>query len=227
MKSCDILVIEDDPPIRSLIQQTLEPLGLKVSFEADGAAGEARAREYLPSVILLDLGLPSMSGLEILKRIKPWFAGEVIVITAWGDEEQKIEAFDLGASDYMPKPFSPRELLARVKVALKHTDQSKKSESAIVVGQMTVHFGEHRVTVAGKAFPLTQTEFKFVARLTHEPGRLVSQGTLLNEIWGPNHAEDTHYLRILVSRLRKKLEQAGACVSIITEAGLGYRIEEN
>lgn len=224
MKSCDILVIEDDPSIRGLIQQTLDPLGLKMSFETDGAVGEARAREYLPTVILLDLGLPSMTGLEILERLRPWFEGSILVITAWGDEEKKLRAFELGADDYISKPFSPRELLARVKVGVKHAKGNTRENRTLNVGNVVIDVPDSRVTVAGKDFAVTQTEFRFLTLLAEQAGRLVSQAVLLKEIWGPNHSEDTHYLRILVSRLRKKLAQAGADASIVTELGLGYRL---
>jgi two-component system KDP operon response regulator KdpE len=226
VKSCDVLVIEDDPSIRDVIRRMLEPLGVKILEEADGLAGEARAREYSPPVIVLDLGLPSLSGLEILKKLKPWFKGSVVVITAWEDEEKKLEAFELGADDYVSKPFSPGELLARIKVALRRSASALESPSEVLsLGGLRMDLQEHRLqTDRGQVIQVTQIEFRFLALLARHPGSLMLQKDLLLEIWGPNHSSDTHYLRILVSRLRKKLEPFAAGVSILTEPGLGYRL---
>ena len=227
MKKCDLLVIEDDPKIRDLILETLEPLALQIMTEADGTAGEARAREYLPAVIVLDLGLPGQSGIDLLRKIRPWFKGSVLVVTAWEDEAYKLEAFELGADDYVQKPFSTKELLARVRVAIKRVSQPKGADAAsalLKVGDLVIDRTEHRVTVGDQVASLTQTEFKFLSILAEEEGRLVSQKRLLQEVWGPNHSEDTHYLRILVSKLRKKLVVCGSGVVITTESGLGYRI---
>lgn len=226
MKTCDILVIEDDSRIRDLILQSLSGLNLKIMTEQTGTQGEARAREYLPAVIVLDLGLPGQSGIEVLRRIRDWFKGSVVVVTAWEDEATKLEAFELGADDYVQKPFSPKELLARVKVALKRASQPKGTvaETILQVGDLTLDRFEHRVSAAGRSVNLTQTEFRFLLILACEPGRLIPQKRLLEEIWGPNHAQDTHYLRILVSRLRKKLAEAQSKVELVTEPGLGYRL---
>ena len=226
MKQCDLLLIEDDAAIRSIIQQALSPLNLRMIEESDGIMGEARARDYQPSVILLDLGLPSKSGLEILQSIRAWFTGSVIVITAWQDEEQKLRAFELGAEDYVEKPFSPKELIARVKVALRRAGlKSRPRESVFNVGKLLINLEQHRVNCNGEPISLTQTEFRFLVKLAMQPGSLVSQNDLLVEIWGPNHDQDTHYLRILVSKLRKKLKESVSTVKITTEAGLGYRLE--
>jgi two-component system KDP operon response regulator KdpE len=226
MKGCDVLLIEDDPAVRSLMRQSLEELHLKLHEESDGAIGEARARDYLPSVILLDLGLPGKSGIEILRGLKAWFQGSVIVITAWQDEDAKLQAFELGADDYISKPFSPRELLARVRVALRRARKPHETNvpQLIQLGNLEIDRKEHRVRVGQSELALTQTEYKFLLTLALEPESLVSQKRLLEEVWGPNHVEDTHYLRILVSRLRKKVNTTDAQVTIMTEAGLGYRL---
>jgi two-component system KDP operon response regulator KdpE len=226
MKRCDLLLIEDDPAIRSLIRQAVDELHLKLHEETDGVSGEARAREYLPSVVLLDLGLPNRSGLDVLKGLKKWFKGSVIVITAWQDEEAKLQAFELGTDDYITKPFSPRELLARIRVALRRAAADRKEpEQKVRIGRLLVDPRPGTVQVeGGGSLGLTVTEAKFVIILSRQAGSLVRQTTLLEEIWGPNHADDTHYLRILVSRLRKKLASHESGVRIVTESGLGYRM---
>lgn len=228
MKHCDLLVVEDDPKIRALILETLAPLKMDVMAESDGHAGEARAREYLPKVIILDLGLPKQSGIEFLRRVQDWFKGSVVVVTAWQDEQYKLEAFELGAEDYVQKPFSPKELLARVKVALRriaHSGTSVPPGAVFQVGDLSVDRAEHRVIAErGQVLAMTQTEFRFFCILAENEGRLVPQSHLLEQVWGPNHSSDTHYLRILVSRLRKKLVEAQSRVELVTEPGLGYRL---
>ncbi len=220
------LIIDDEVQIRRLLRLTLEAHGYKVFEAVDGQSGLLEAGQRRPEVVLLDLGLPDLDGLTVLKRLREWSRVPVVVLSVRDQEEDKIAALDHGADDYVTKPFSTGELLARLRVAQRHTQPT--TEAAVFrSGEVELDFVRRVVSRGGQEVKLTATEYSLLALLARHAGRVMTHRQLLKEVWGPNAVEHTHYLRVYVAHLREKLEaDANQPQLLITEAGVGYRLME-
>lgn len=219
------LIIDDELQIRRLLRIVLEAEGYRVSEAATGAAGLVEAAQRPAGVVLLDLGLPDMEGLEVLRRLREWSRVPVLVLTVRNEEDLKVSALDAGADDYVTKPFSTPELLARLRVALRRSPGQETA--AYVGGGLMVDFAARRVEVRGREVRLTPTEYQLLRVLALHAGRVVTHRQLLTEVWGHNVArqDSTHYLRVYVGHLREKIEAEPAHPRlIVTETGIGYRL---
>ncbi|MBK8232899.1 MAG: response regulator [Candidatus Eisenbacteria bacterium] len=222
-----VLLIEDERQIHRFLRPVLEGHGYRVEAAMTGEAGLAAAAAKRPDVILLDLGLPDLDGLEVTRRLREWSRTPIIVLSARGREGDKVAALDAGADDYVTKPFGVPELLARVRVALRHAqDRSPEgSEPVFRVGDLEVDLGRRRVCRGGKEIHLTPIEYRLLAYLVRNSGRVVTHPTLLAEVWGPTFRQETHYLRVFMGQLRRKIEDDPARPRFIrTEPGVGYRL---
>ena len=222
-----ILVIEDDPPIRKFLRVTLGSQGFQMVESETGKDGLLQAASRAPELIILDLGLPDMDGVELVKQLRDWSTVPVIIVSARGKEQDKIVALDAGADDYLTKPFGAGELLARVRVALRHaaTLKSDTGDPVFNLGDLCVDLLHRRVTVAGKDVHLTPNEFKLMAVLVKHAGMVLTHRQLLKEVWGPGSGNETHYLRVYMNQLRQKLESDPTRPKyLLTEPGVGYRL---
>ncbi len=222
-----VLVIDDEPQIRRFLRISLVSQGFAVSEAGTGSEGLTRGLEDAPDLVLLDLGLPDMDGQVLLDRLRARSAVPVIVVSVRGQEGEKVRALDHGANDYVTKPFGIQELLARIRALLRHHDEGLAPPKArrYRCGGLSIDPGARRVWRDGVPVHLTPKEFAVLARLCRQAGRVVTQTQLLREVWGPVHAEDTHYLRIVVSKLRHKLGDDPRSPQLLqTEAGIGYRL---
>ncbi len=220
------LIIDDEVQIRRLLRLTLEANGYKVFEAVDGQSGLLEAGQRRPEVVLLDLGLPDMDGLTVLKRLREWSRVPVVVLSVRDQEEDKIAALDHGADDYVTKPFSTGELLARLRVAQRHTQPTPET-AVFRSGEVAVDFVRRVVSRGSQEVKLTATEYSLLALLARHAGRVMTHRQLLTDVWGPNAVEHTHYLRVYVAHLREKLEaDANQPKLLITEAGVGYRLIE-
>jgi len=224
-----VLVIEDEAPIRCFLRAFLESQGFRF-LEADtGEEGLGMAASHRPEVILLDLGLPGMDGLDVIRRIRQWTGTPILVISARGKEQDKIEALDAGADDYLIKPFSVGELAARMRVALRHAVSTgqDRPEPVFATGALNVDLAARRVRLAGAEVHLTPIEFKLLAFLVRHAGKVVTHRQLLKEVWGSTREDQAHYPRLYVHQLRHKIEPDPARPRFLrTETGIGYRLEE-
>jgi two-component system KDP operon response regulator KdpE len=224
-----IAVIDDEPPIRKFLRAALDSEGYRV-VEADTArAGMRTILEERPDLILLDLGLPDRDGKEIVAEVRGWSAVPIVVLSARDQEREKVAALDAGADDYLTKPFGVSELLARVRVALRHAARLSGSEeleqTALHVGDVSVDLAARRVTRSGEEVKLTKLEFDLLATLVRHAGKVLTHRFLLKEVWGPAGQPETHTLRVFVANLRRKLETDPARPQLIlTEQGVGYRL---
>jgi two-component system, OmpR family, KDP operon response regulator KdpE len=220
-----VLLIEDSTSIARALRASIQARGYKVDIAFNGRDGIELAAAWLPAVIILDLGLPDTDGMEVLAAIRRWSAVPVIVLTADGQEYRKVEALDSGADDYVTKPFSTPELLARIRVALRRqTADADADQPVVTVGDVVVDLAHHRITVAGRKIDLTPKEFAFLAVLARHEGRVLTHRAILREVWGPAYGTETQYLRVYASQLRKKLGEDPAHPRLITEPGVGYRL---
>jgi two-component system KDP operon response regulator KdpE len=222
-----VLVIEDEVPIRRFLKTALEGRGFKLLEAATGTQGLEMAARENPDIILLDLGLPDIDGLEVIRRVREWANYPIIVISARGRDADKVEALDTGADDYLTKPFSVEELTARLRVAVRHLTQSRvgKAEPVVQTGELRVDLAGRMVWVGSEEIHLTPIEFKLLAVLVRHSGRVVTQKQLLKEVWGHGSDEQGHYLRNYIHHLRHKLEADPARpVYLRTEPGVGYRL---
>lgn len=222
-----ILVVDDEPAILRALTVALQARGHEVVAATTGQQALDRCATEDPSAVVLDLGLPDLDGLEVLRRIRQWSDVPVLVLTAEGADERKVAALDGGADDYVTKPYSTPELLARLRVALRHRARAGGVEpeaSRLVVGDVVVDVAGHRVEVAGEPVTLTPKEFALLAALARHPARVLTHGTLLQQVWGPEYGRETQYLRVYVSQLRKKLREDPDRPRIVTEPGVGYRL---
>jgi two-component system KDP operon response regulator KdpE len=221
-----ILIVDDDIQLRRFLRTTLAGHG-HVAVEA-GSIAEALATigRVHPNVILLDLGLPDGDGMTVLRRLSPERRPTVVVLSARGQEGDKVTALDAGAEDYLTKPFGASELLARIRVVLRRST-STPIPDVIEVGPIKIDQPRHTVTVGGQEVHLTPIEFRLLLELAHHPGRVLTHRQLLHEIWGPNAVEEVHYLRVHIGALRRKIEADPARPQwLLTEAGVGYRLRE-
>jgi two-component system KDP operon response regulator KdpE len=222
-----ILLIEDEPQIRRFLRAALDAQGFKLIDVATGEEGVAAAATRQPEAIILDLGLPDMDGLDVIRRVREWSATPIIVLSARGQERDKIAALDAGADDYVAKPFGVGELLARMRVALRHAARGTgdPGESKFSVGDLQVDLAQRHVAVAGQPVHLTPIEYRLLATLVRHAGKLLTHHQLLNEVWGPTYTEQAHYLRVYTAQLRRKLEADPARPRyVLTEPGVGYRL---
>lgn len=219
-----ILVIDDELPIRRLLQILLEGAGHEVSSSGDASHGLQEIALKKPDLLILDLGLPDIDGLETLRRLREWTTLPVLVLSARPDPADKVSALDLGADDYLTKPFDGPELLARTRALLRRV--SPAEETAIVTaGPLAIDLAKHEVTVSGQPVALTPTEFALIAQLARHPGRVLTHAHLLNAVWGPKATEQSHYLRVHFAHLRRKLSATDLHREIIrNEPGIGYRL---
>ncbi len=226
-----LLLVEDDPQIRRFLRATLGPHGYELVEAATGREGLALAASRTPGVILLDLGLPDMDGLDVTRRLREWTQVPVVVISARGREADKVAALDAGADDYVTKPFSVPELLARLRVALRHAaalERAGDDEPVLRVGALQLDPGAHRVTLDGREVHLTPIEFKLLELLLRHPGRVLTHRHLLEAVWGRSHAENTSHLRFQMHGLRRKIEAEPARPRyLLTEPGVGYRLRSD
>ncbi len=218
------LVIDDEPQIRRLLRITLEGNGYRVFDAATGKDGLLQAAQCRPEVILLDLSLPDMEGLEVLKRLREWTRLPVVVLTVRDTEADKITALDAGADDYVTKPFGSGELLARLRAALRH-NQPQGSEAVFRSGDFEMDLAARVVRKRSQEIKLTPTEYALLRMFVTHAGKVLTHRLLLTEVWGPNAAEQTQYLRVHIAHLREKLEEDPASPTlIVTESGIGYRL---
>ncbi|MBN8938943.1 MAG: response regulator transcription factor [Rhizobiales bacterium] len=221
-----ILVVEDEISIRRLLGNILELSGFRV-LEADSAAAALKtARLRCPDLVLLDLGLPDDDGSRVLAELREWNAIPVIVLSARSEENEKVRLLEMGADDFVTKPFGSSELIARIKAALRRS-ASPDNVPALSVGPLKIDLVARQVTLQGEAVVLARKEFGLLALLARHRGKVVTHSTLLRELWGPVHANDVHYVRILIQKLRGKIEpDPGAPSLILTELGVGYRLAQ-
>ena len=220
-----VLLIEDERQIRRFLRLTLEAEHMRVSEAETGREGLTQARR-LPDVVLLDLGLPDMDGVDVVRQLRDWSTVPVIVLSARSAEGQKVEALDAGADDYLTKPFGSAELLARIRAHLRKRVAVAGGEAPVLAfGGVVLDLGQRTVTRDGQVVHLTPIEFRLLATLARHAGRVLTHTQLLREVWGPGHAERSHYLRVYMGHLRQKIEVDPARpVHIITETGVGYRL---
>jgi len=220
-----VLVIEDEPEIRRFLRSVLGAEGYRVVEADSGARGVAEAGAHKPDLAIVDLGLPDLDGIEVIRRIRAWSPMPIVVLSARVREQAKVEALDAGADDYVTKPFGVGELLARLRVALRHAARRGSGTANLRLGDAEIDFERRRVTRAGHEVRLTQLEFRLLACLAQHLGLVVTHRQLLREVWGPSHVEHTHYLRIYMKQLRDKLEADPVQPKyLLTDTGVGYRL---
>jgi two-component system KDP operon response regulator KdpE len=221
-----VLIIEDEPRMRSFLHVSLASNGYRVVESDTAQDGVLQASTRNPDVVLLDLGLPDADGLDVTTKLRAWSKVPIIVISARGQEQDKISALDAGADDYLTKPFGVGELLARMRVALRHAGTTEAGESSFRIGELEVDLQRRRVLVGGEAVHLTPLEYKLLATLIKNAGRVVTHRQLLREVWGPGYGNQTQYLRVYMGQLRHKLERDPAQPAyLLTEPGIGYRLQ--
>jgi two-component system KDP operon response regulator KdpE len=218
--------VDDEPALLRAVGAALKARDYDVATSTTGQAAIDSVALEPPDLVVLDLGLPDIDGIEVCRRIREWSDVPIVVLSAEGSDERKVLALDEGADDYVTKPFSTAELLARIRVALRHrrgTDTSG-DEALMTIGDLTVDVARHEVTVSGRKVDLTPKEFAFLALLARWPGRVLTHRTILQEVWGPEYGSETQYLRVYASQLRKKLDDDPARPRLVTEPGVGYRL---
>lgn len=222
-----ILVIEDDSQIRKFLTITLTSHDYAVIPAENGKAGVRLAASVRPDAILLDLGLPDIDGMDVIQKVREWSKLPIIILSARNREEEKIKAFDLGANDYVTKPFGTGELLARIRACLRDAIVARAEDTDIRIGDLHVDFLKRVVTLRGERVKLSPKEFSLLKVLAINAGKLLTHKFLMKEVWGEAHGDDNQYLRIYVAQLRQKLEIDPARDQfIVNEPGIGYRLEE-
>src|SRR5512132_1679798 len=208
MPDAIVVLIEDEPQIRRFLRATLNGQGYRLFEAATGADGLVEVGSRQPDVVIVDLGLPDMDGVEVIRRLREWTDVPIIVLSARGQERDKVTALDAGADDYVSKPFGAGELLARIRVALRHTAGAAREgeEAAFTVGELEVDQLRRHVTLRGAEVKLTPIEYKLLTTLVRHAGKVVTHQQLLREVWGPTHTDQAHYVRIYMAHLRHKIE---------------------
>jgi len=222
-----VLLIEDELPIRRFLRASLTGDGYGLVEAETGQQGLRLAAQQPPDLVILDLGLPDLDGQEVLRQLREWLHAPVIVLSVRDQEQQKVTALDNGADDYLTKPFSTGELLARIRVALRHAQgrPGDQESSTFASGDLTIDLAARRVFVHEKEIHLTPIEYKLLTTLVRHAGKVLTHHFLLREVWGPHHLQETHYLRVFMASLRRKIETDSAqpCY-LLTEPGVGYRL---
>ncbi|HZU84079.1 MAG TPA: response regulator [Polyangiaceae bacterium] len=221
-----ILVIDDEPQVRRFLRNSLESTDYKLFEAGTGEAGLAAAASHRPDVILLDLGLPDIDGTEVTRKLREWTATPIIILSARGEDQDKVAALDAGADDYLTKPFSLSELLARVRVAERHAEQQgERNDAVFTLDDLRIDLAGRVVTLGGQEVRLTPIEYKLLATLARKAGRVLTYQQLLKEVWGPRYATQKQYLHVYMGHLRSKLERDPAKPRfLVTEPGVGYRL---
>ena len=221
-----VLIVDDEPQIQRLLRVTLEANGYRVFDAATGSDGIAQAAQRRPDVVLLDLGLPDLEGMEVLKRLREWSRVPVIILSVRDREDDKVAALDAGADDYVTKPFNSAELLARLRAVLRHV-QPQGADAIFRSGELEVDLSARVVRKHGQEIKLTPIEYSLLRLFVTHAGKVLTHRQLLTEVWGPKAVEQTHYLRVHIAHLREKLEANPAQPEhFITEPGVGYRMIE-
>ena len=207
-----VLVVEDDTPVRNLITTTLKTHEYRYLSAQNGASAVMEALSHNPDIVLLDLGLPDMDGLDILRQLRSWSTLPVVVVSARSHEQDKVSALDLGADDYLTKPFGTDELLARVRTAIRHTrtatgNSEIAQQGTYTVGDLTIDYNKHQVLVRGENAKLTLSEFRIVALLGKHAGRVMTYDSIIKELWGPRASGDNQILRVNMANIRRKIEK--------------------
>ncbi len=222
-----ILVVDDEPAILRALRAGLEARGYRVHTAVDGQGAIDTVAVVASDLVVLDLGLPDLDGVEVCRRIRGWSDVPIVVLSADGSDQRKVVALDEGADDYVTKPFSMAELLARVRVALRHRRTGggpQVDQSVLGVGDLRVDVSRRHVDVGGRRVDLTPKEFAFLVLLARWPGRVLTHGAILAEVWGPGYETESQYLRVYASQLRKKLDDDPTRPRLVTEPGVGYRL---
>jgi two-component system KDP operon response regulator KdpE len=225
--SVRVLAIDDEPQMARLLTIALEADGYTVSTAAEGRQGLALAAQRRPDLVILDLGLPDLSGVQVLKQLREWTQVPVIVLTVQEGEAEKIEALDAGADDYVTKPFNTGELLARIRSALRRSNQGREDEPVFRLGDVKVDLAKRVVTLKDQPVKLTSTEYNLLRLFVQHAGKVLTHRQVLREVWGAEHQDNLLYLRVYMARLRQKLESDPKGHPLFeTEVGVGYRLAE-
>ena len=221
-----VVLIEDETEIRRFLRVTLHAHGYRLFEATTGGDGLVEVATRQPDVVIVDLGLPDMDGLDVIRKLREWSPVPVIVLSARGGERDKVQALDAGADDYIEKPFGTEELLARVRVALRHAAGGPRDADALfTVGELAVDQARRVVKLDNHEVHLTPIEYKILTVLVHHAGKVLTHRQLLREVWGPTHVEHAHYLRVYMAQLRRKVERDPAQPRyLLTEPGVGYRL---
>jgi two-component system, OmpR family, KDP operon response regulator KdpE len=222
-----VLLIEDELPIRRFVAAALQGENYQLDEAETGQKALQHAIQSPPDIVILDLGLPDMDGQDVIRRLREWFTAPIVVLSARDQEQQKVLALDNGADDYLTKPFSTAELLARVRVALRHSNRAgdESGKSTFENGELKVDLATRRVFVSNTEVHLTPIEYKILVTLIRNVGKVLTHRQLLKEVWGPDQVQETHYLRVFMANLRRKLESDPARPRyLLTEQGIGYRL---
>lgn len=223
--SARILIIDDEPQIIRFLKPALSAAGYDAIVATSGAEALKRAATEAPDLILLDLGLPDIDGKEVIRQLRTWSAIPILVVSARDRETEKIEALDLGADDYINKPFGIGELTARIRTALRHAAKQGGQQTHVKAGNLDINIAAHTVTRDGAPLKLTPKEFELLAVLVRNAGLVVTHRQVLTAVWGPAHTEDLQYLRVFIGQLRQKLKTSPDAPDLIqTEPGIGYRL---
>jgi two-component system KDP operon response regulator KdpE len=223
-----VLVVEDEPQMRRFLRASLTSHGYDLCEATSAAEAVAMATSRAPELVLLDLGLPDEDGVELTRRLREWSRVPILVISARGREADKVEVLDAGADDYLTKPFGVGELLARMRVALRHAQHAAGApEQIIEIGPLRIDLARREVKLDDVEVHLTPIEYRLLALLAQNAGRVLTHSQILKEVWGPGHAGETHYLRVYMAQLRRKIEHEPARPRLLqTEPGVGYRMRE-
>jgi two-component system KDP operon response regulator KdpE len=219
-----VLLVEDDNRIRRFLAPVLADAGYELVEAETGGDALVQAANRPPDLVILDLGLPDLDGLTVTARLREWSRAPILVLSARGQEKDKVAALDAGADDYLTKPFGVPELLARLRAALRRIDAGPEGEPSVAIGDLVVDLAERRVVVRGEEVKLTPIEFRLLALLARHAGKVLTHTAILKEIWGPQSREETHHLRVHMANLRRKIEEESARPRyLLTEQGVGYR----
>jgi two-component system KDP operon response regulator KdpE len=223
-----ILVVDDEPQIVRALQINLKARRYEVHVAGDGTAALKVAAQYPPDLVILDLGLPDLDGVDVIRGLRGWTEAPILVLSGRTDSTDKVEALDAGADDYVTKPFGMDEFLARLRAAVRRGAAASDTDEPVVeTSSFTVDLAAKKVTKNGSEVHLTPTEWGMLEMLVRNRGKLVGREELLKEVWGPAYAKETHYLRVYLAQLRRKLEDdPSRPVHLLTEAGMGYRFQE-
>jgi two-component system KDP operon response regulator KdpE len=227
MSSPLLLLVEDEAPIRRFLRTSLAGEGYRLIEAETGEQAIKLSAQQPPDLVILDLGLPDVDGQDVLRQLREWLGAPIIILSARDQEKQKITALDNGADDYLTKPFSTGELLARIRVALRHTARlgDERESPTFTVGDLKLDLAARRVFRADSEIHLTPIEYKLLTTLVRHAGKVLTHRFLLKEVWGPNHLRETHYLRVFMASLRRKIETDPAQPRyLLTEQGVGYRL---
>jgi two-component system, OmpR family, KDP operon response regulator KdpE len=223
-----LLIVEDEPQMRRFLRASLTSHGFDLVEATTAKEAVALATSHNPEMILLDLGLPDGDGVALTRSFREWTRVPIVVISARGREADKVEALDAGADDYLTKPFGVNELLARIRVALRHAREAGGAQGPIIeIGPLRIDLARREVTIKGREVHLTPIEYRLLSLLAQNAGKVLTHRQILKEVWGPGHSDETHYLRVYMAQLRRKIEEDPARPTwLSTEPGVGYRLRD-